>query len=115
MKNKAVKFDNEYDKPKTFRDRKKHPSKAKQREQLEENLNAVTHKDAVPYHRTNKGNMRKRFEEEDVNNDWYNVFPGYDKWWFRDLSDPGMRDHGPFDTSDDAHEAAFRYAQHRDL
>ena len=111
MKNPVAKFNNEFNKPKVFRDRKKQPSKAKKQKIVQEGLEELKHKDAVPYRRENRGNLRKHFEEEDVNNDWYVVFNRHSKWWFTDLDDVLRREHGPFDTETEAHEGAFRYTQ----
>ena len=42
---------NEFNKPKTFRDRKKHPSKAQQREERQERITELHHPVHPPYKR----------------------------------------------------------------
>lgn len=111
MKNPVAKFSNEFNKPKTFRDRKKHPSKAQQREYINEHVHELHHQDAEPYKRVNKGNMHRKLEEEDVSNEWYMVFQRYDKWWWTDLDDPLRKEEGPYDSDEEAHTAALHYGQ----
>lgn len=62
----------------------------------------------APYKREKKAKMLKQIDEDS----WYAVFQRWDSWWFTDLYDPLRREHGPFASSDEAHEGAFRYSQH---
>lgn len=50
-RNPVAKFNNEFNKPKTFRDRKKNPSKKQQREELEKKLDELHHPAHQPYER----------------------------------------------------------------
>lgn len=57
MKNPVAKNNNEFNKPKTFRDRKKHPSKKQQREDKQARIEELHHPRHEPYTREQKGNL----------------------------------------------------------
>lgn len=52
-RNPVAKFNNEFNKPKTFRDRKKHPSKGQQREERQQRITELHHPLHEPYERDN--------------------------------------------------------------
>lgn len=106
MKNTAPNVFAEYVKPRIHRNRKKHLSKAQQREYVEEHSKELHHKDAVPYKRVKAQEM-----EEDVDNSWYAVFGRHGKWWWTDLDNPLRTEEGPYDTEQEAHTAALHYGQ----
>jgi hypothetical protein len=57
MKNPVAKNNNEFNKPKTFRDRKKHPSKKQQRQERAEKIHELHHPQHEPYERPTKGEL----------------------------------------------------------
>lgn len=57
MKNPVAKNNNEFNKPKTFRDRKKHPSKAQQRKEKAERIGEAEHPKHAPYEREDKAKL----------------------------------------------------------
>lgn len=54
VRNPVAKFNNEFNKPKTHRDRKKNPSKKQQREELEKHIDELHHPLHEPYERDGK-------------------------------------------------------------
>jgi hypothetical protein len=57
MKNPVAKNNNEYNKPKTFRDRKKHPSKAQQRKDKADRIGELEHPKHEPYVREDRAKL----------------------------------------------------------
>lgn len=64
MHNPVAKFNNEFNKPKTFRNRKKHPSKKQQKEDFESRKNELHHPMHAPYKRC-PTNLHNLLLEED--------------------------------------------------
>lgn len=62
-RNPVAKYNNEFNKPRTFRDRKKSPSKKEEQVSLQKELHHPVHQ---PYHRTHKNWTKEALDAEDI-------------------------------------------------